>query len=244
MLTTRFMSLLEKRILLGHILKVSLWSSSVMRFSTTNPPPTQSSKDQLNMKWINKKNQKNLALQSHPLEIYVGNLSFDAKDQDIIDFFSKCGNPQIKETLLNKLGKKKSFVFIKFDNEKEVNEALALHGTIFMGRKLRINRADDAAKIEEKREEIINKNKQKQTNVIFVWNLPEKANEDDIMDVFTAVGAVDQVKIQGSPGKQDKRFAFVEFLNNEDAEKALAYNDFKLNGQKLKVDLAFSKNPF
>ncbi|MCL2924474.1 MAG: RNA-binding protein [Trichodesmium sp. MAG_R04] len=77
------------------------------------------------------------------MSVYVGNLSYDATEQELKDAFGKYGNvkrvqvPNDRET-----GRPRGFAFVEMDTEEEETAAInGLDGTELMGRNLKVNKA-------------------------------------------------------------------------------------------------------
>jgi RNA recognition motif-containing protein len=75
--------------------------------------------------------------------IYVGNLSFQASEEDIRDVFAEYGKvsrvslPTDRET-----GRKRGFAFVDMENDAEEDAAIAeLDGAEWLGRELKVNKA-------------------------------------------------------------------------------------------------------
>ena len=65
---------------------------------------------------------------------------------------------------------------------------------------------------------------------IYVGNLPYKADEETLREMFAKMGEVTSVKIITDPATgRSKGFGFVEMTSDEDADKAIA----SLNGTSL-----------
>ncbi len=63
---------------------------------------------------------------------------------------------------------------------------------------------------------------------LYVGNLPFSATEDQLNDTFSAVGAVDSVKIiTDKMTGRSKGFAFVEMANDDEAREAIRNLDQK-----------------
>ena len=75
---------------------------------------------------------------------------------------------------------------------------------------------------------------------IFVGNLDFNTSEQDLRQVFEAYGQVDRVSIMTDRDTGRSRgFGFVEMVNAEDGEKAIAaLNGSQLGGRKLNVNEA------
>jgi len=80
---------------------------------------------------------------------------------------------------------------------------------------------------------------------IYVGNLAQNVQEDDLNILFSNHGKVESVKIiQDMYTKVSKGFGFVEMLAKEEAQKALdVLNTFELKGRKLIVNEAKPKKP-
>ncbi|KAF2197338.1 hypothetical protein GQ43DRAFT_444337 [Delitschia confertaspora ATCC 74209] len=77
-----------------------------------------------------------------PYTAHLGNLSFDATEGDITDFFSGCEvtNVRIVEDKLEH--KPKGFGYVEFGSVDGLKKALELSGTSFQGRNIRVSVAD------------------------------------------------------------------------------------------------------
>jgi cold-inducible RNA-binding protein len=75
---------------------------------------------------------------------------------------------------------------------------------------------------------------------IFVGNLPYSATEDDLRDLFGPFGEVGQVRIMTDRDTGKARgFAFVEMVQDEDSEKAIAaLNGKDFGGRALTINEA------
>ena len=80
---------------------------------------------------------------------------------------------------------------------------------------------------------------------IYVGNLAQNVQEEDLNTLFSKHGKVESVKIiQDMYTKVSKGFGFIEMLEKEEAQKALdALNTFELKGNKLVVNEARPKKP-
>jgi len=75
-------------------------------------------------------------------------------------------------------------------------------------------------------------------NKLFVGNLPYESTEEELRELFSRFGAVQEVF-----APRQKGYAFVTFENDEDAAKALeGLKDYELKGRKLNIDYARAKS--
>ncbi|MGD1712353.1 RNA recognition motif domain-containing protein [Dapis sp. BLCC M172] len=77
------------------------------------------------------------------MSVYIGNLSYDATDEDIKTVFAEYGAvkrvqvPSDRET-----GRPRGFAFVEMETEEEEEAAIAaLDGAEWMGRNLKVNKA-------------------------------------------------------------------------------------------------------
>lgn len=77
------------------------------------------------------------------MKLYVGNLSYQCREQDLEELFSQFGNVSSVNIISDKFtGRSKGFAFIEFENDDEANRAIEeLHETEFMQRNIIVNEA-------------------------------------------------------------------------------------------------------
>jgi RNA recognition motif-containing protein len=75
------------------------------------------------------------------MDIYVGNLPYQADDQQLQDLFAQHGNVTSARVIVDKFtGQSKGFGFVEMPDNSEANAAIqALNEQDFMGRPLRVN---------------------------------------------------------------------------------------------------------
>ncbi|MGC1306724.1 MAG: RNA-binding protein [Phormidesmis sp.] len=77
------------------------------------------------------------------MSIYVGNLSFDATQDDINQVFTEYGSVKtVKVPTDRETGRVRGFAFVEMSSEAEEQAAIdALDGAEWMGRTLKVNKA-------------------------------------------------------------------------------------------------------
>lgn len=77
------------------------------------------------------------------MKIYIGNLSFQATEDDLMELFQTYGElGEVKIVLDQQTGKPRGFAFVQIDDDSAANAAIEeLNGKEFMGRKLVVNEA-------------------------------------------------------------------------------------------------------
>lgn len=78
---------------------------------------------------------------------------------------------------------------------------------------------------------------------LYVGNLPYSATEDQLTELFTKAGQVDNVRVMRDMATGRARgFAFVEMVSDDDAQKAITeFNEYKMDGRALVVNEARPK---
>jgi cold-inducible RNA-binding protein len=78
---------------------------------------------------------------------------------------------------------------------------------------------------------------------LYVGNLPYKTTDQDLQDLFSQAGAVDNVRVMRDMATGRARgFAFVEMVTDDDAQKAIdKFNQYQLEGRALVVNEARPK---
>ncbi len=77
------------------------------------------------------------------MTIYVGNLSFQAEREDLLDLFSQYGEVrQCSLPLDRETGRKRGFAFVELDSDASEKKAIDdLQNVEWMGRMIRVNKA-------------------------------------------------------------------------------------------------------
>lgn len=77
------------------------------------------------------------------MNIYVGNLSYGIKENDLKEIFEEYGETSSIRIIKDKMtGKSKGFAFVEMENDKEAKEAISnLNEAELQGRKLVVNEA-------------------------------------------------------------------------------------------------------
>ena len=76
------------------------------------------------------------------MKLYVGNLPYNISDDQLQAMFAKFGTPDSARVITDRdTGQSKGFGFVEFSNPEQAKAALALNGTEFGGRSLKVNEA-------------------------------------------------------------------------------------------------------
>lgn len=76
--------------------------------------------------------------------IYVGNLPFDASEEEVRELFEPSGTVQSVKLITDRAtGKPRGFGFVEMEPTEAETAIETLNGTIFKGRGIRVNRAKE-----------------------------------------------------------------------------------------------------
>ena len=79
-----------------------------------------------------------------PVRLFVGNLPYQATEEDLRTHFSQVGAPtQIVRPLDRETGRARGFAFVTMKNEADASNAIMqLNGAMYEGRAMRVNVAE------------------------------------------------------------------------------------------------------
>lgn len=77
-----------------------------------------------------------------PYTAHLGNLSYDAVQETVMDFFADCEVTNVRIIMDNIEQRPKGFAYAEFANVEGLKKALTLDGTSFEGRSIKIKIAD------------------------------------------------------------------------------------------------------
>ena len=167
--------------------------------------------------------------------LYVGNLPFDTKDEDLKTAFDKyeCTSAEMQR---RHDGRSKGFALVVVG---KADDAIAgLHDTEFQGRKM-IVRADKGPTVRERRP------KQRPpadadiqpSPTIYVGNLPFDVDSDKLATLFP--GAKTAV-VQMGRDKRSRGYGLVTYDGVEGAQKAIAEkHDMDVGGRKIRCRYSY-----
>ena len=152
-------------------------------------------------------------------KIFVENIPNASTDDEVREYFSRCGEI-VDFALLT--GHTSKYAFIGFGSESEFKDALKLNGDEFKGAALSIG----ARKPRE--------NRNNDANKIFVEEIPYESTDDEVREYFGSCG--DIVDFALLTGKTYK-YAFIGYGSECAFKDALKLNGKEFNGGALRVEV-------
>ena len=172
--------------------------------------------------------------------VFIKNLDTAIDNKALHDTFAAFGNILSCKVAQDEFGNAKGYGFVHYETGeaatqaiKHVNGMLLNEKKVFVGH--HIPRKDRESKFEEMKANFTN---------IYVKNIDPEATDDEFRDLFEKYGPISSASIAKDPETSKSRgFGFVNFVNHEDASKAVdELNDKDFKGQVLYVGRAQKKH--
>ena len=182
-------------------------------------------------------------------EVFIGSLNFQATEDDIKEFFKKCGKVTYVKLLRNPDGTSKGRGFVKFDTEEAINKAVLLNNQDMMGRQIKVeiprNQSDQQNGQPNNKTSFINRiqneNKGEESTNVIVRNLPFTFDENNLSQLFEGCGDIVRVRIIKGEDGNSRGFGFVDFSSVEFARVAINKSGEKVNGRPIHVDYSIPR---
>jgi len=175
--------------------------------------------------------------QGHTL--WLGDLSIDTTEQDIIDLFETCGKIEMICLKVNQL-RNGHFGHVKFYETEAVDKATELAGTLVKGVPLRMDYAEDkpiAAYRHGKSQMVPESVRPDDCRTVFVGGLPGDVGEDMVRALFEKCGDIREIRMDQSK-RSGAQFCHVEFVEGEAVDRAVRLSGDRVGNSKIRVDYA------
>ncbi|KAL9576008.1 MAG: hypothetical protein Q9212_007472 [Teloschistes hypoglaucus] len=176
--------------------------------------------------------------------IYIGNLFFDVKEQDLRDEFSKCGEIESIKLIMDNRGLSKGFGYVNFTSVEAASAAIRDYdNTPFSGRRLSVQyaspRTSPAAGGGVSRP--VNRANEP-TRTLFIGNMSFDMSDRELNQLFREVRNVVDVRVAiDRRTGQPRGFAHADFTDVDSAREAmLALSGKEVSGRRLRVDYSIS----
>jgi len=171
--------------------------------------------------------------------LWLGDLSMETKEQDVIDLFEPCGKIEMICLKVNQL-RNGHFGHVKFFETEAVDKATELAGTLLKGVPIRMDYAEDKpleAYRSGKDKGVPQTSRPMDCLTVWIGGLPDDANEDLIRSVFERCGHIREIRLDSSR-RSGARFCHVEFGDGGAVERAIKMSGESIAGSKMRVDFA------
>ncbi|XP_068222928.1 uncharacterized protein [Palaemon carinicauda] len=190
-----------------------------------------------------------------PSKMFVGGLSFSTNERALRDHFSAFG--KVKEAKINRDGKgaSKGFGFVIFTDSYMVEDAMDSGPHEIDGRRVDTGYASkrndkkpsrDASRNQRDRRRSPDRNGEKpkmsreDACKLYIGQITNSINEDDLERYFSAFGEIRKVEIKSSP-KSKSGYGFVTYEEPDMVDSAIESAPHEINGCSVEVGRAVSK---
>ncbi|CAF0786412.1 unnamed protein product [Didymodactylos carnosus] len=170
--------------------------------------------------------------------VFVSNLPYDVNEDQIQQALSSAG--KIKEVRLTKhwSGKSRGFGYVEFENEHSCRQALKLDRTLVNERPMFVSPCEtdkdkSLASSKFKYSTSLEKNK------LFITNLPFTITKEQLLEIFSKHGHVDDIRLVTFRSGKPKGLAYVDYDNEQSASHAILNVDgMTIEGHSIKVAIS------
>ena len=169
------------------------------------------------------------------LSVFVGNLSFETRWQDLKDHMRGAGNVDDAKILQHPDGRPKGCGIVAYQHPKDALRAVRqLNGSLLNRRPIIVRQDRQQA---PSRPDFPGIGSHQSTGAqLYVGNLAWKTSWQDLKDLFATVGVVDRAEVIVGVDGRPKGFGIVKFFNSNNADAAIKKLDgAELDGRKLQV---------
>eukprot|EP01080_Neovahlkampfia_damariscottae_P001320 gene1320-11403_t len=183
----------------------------------------------------------------NPLQrsIWVSNLSPNLTEEQLQEFFEYCGEIKEMKMELDPVTYHIKYL-IQFAEISQAKVASLLKGTELLGLPLQTciattqlepntleNLPNNAKQLIHLTDKLSEEHKKDISRTIFVYNLPKDVTTIQLVDLFCKAGPMCYIRV--TPDDQSSRHAFIEFLDEISAKKAILFSGLRLGNQNIFV---------
>jgi len=169
--------------------------------------------------------------------IFIKNLDKKIDHKSLFDTFQQFGNILSCKIELDETNESKGYGYIQFATQEAADKAIdKVNGKMLNGKKVFVG------SFVPRKERIAEAYNKKFTNV-FIKNLDEKVDDEELKKMFSAYGTIKSAVIMRDDQGKSKGFGFVNFEKPEEAEDAVTkLNDTEVDGKTVFVGRAQKKS--
>ncbi|POM58969.1 RNA binding protein [Phytophthora palmivora] len=173
--------------------------------------------------------------------VYVGNLSWNVKWQELKDHMKKAGTVVHADVLEEANGRSKGCGLVEYATQEEAAKAIAeLNNTELEGRLIfvREDREPEGGSISKFAKRAAAPRGNGEGRQLYVGNLPWETNWQQLKDLFRTVGDVERADIAEYPDGRSRGFGIIRYTNAADAWQAIErLNGLEIEGRLIEVRL-------
>lgn len=167
--------------------------------------------------------------------LYVTNFPPSMDDSGVRALFGKYGTLFDVRWPSKKFKSTRRFCYVQFTSPGAAEAALALHGTKMAGDLVLNVFISNPERRKERTDADANDRE------VYVAGLSKFVTKEDLERLFKTYGPLKEVRMTTDQNGHSKGFAFVEFVNEQDARMALSANNHELKRRRMAVTIADSR---
>ncbi|GAB2215279.1 hypothetical protein Drorol1_Dr00019662 [Drosera rotundifolia] len=177
--------------------------------------------------------------------LYVGNLPYSAKQEDVENLFKDVGEIEEIRFASDQDGRFKGFAHVEFATAEDAKKALEMQPLDLSGRTLRLDFAGERGSYtpHSKENNSIQKGGRAEEKSLFIRGFDKSLGEDEIRNAlqehFGSCGEITRVSIpKDYESGAVKGIAYMDFKDGDGFNSALELNGSELGGHELQVEQA------
>jgi polyadenylate-binding protein len=169
--------------------------------------------------------------------IFIKNLDKKIDHKALYDTFSQFGHILSCKIELDESNESKGYGYIQFQTQEAADRATdKVNGKMLNGKKVYVGAFVP-------RKERMAENSQKKFTNVFIKNLDEKVDDEELKRIFTPFGIIKSYVVMKDEQGKSKGFGFVNFETAEDAERAVqGLHEHEIEGKVVFVGRAQKKS--
>ncbi|KAL8855998.1 MAG: hypothetical protein Q9178_007368 [Gyalolechia marmorata] len=174
--------------------------------------------------------------------VYVGNLFFDVKEDDLRKKFEQCGTIEGVKLIMDNRGLSKGFGYVNFTSQEAADAAIeTFNEQPFEGRRLTVQYAAPRAPLVGRHVRNVS-GTMAPTRTLFIGNMSFEMSDRELNDLFREIRNVVDVRVAiDRRTGQPRGFAHADFTDLDSAKEAmLTLSGKEVCGRALRVDYSQS----
>ena len=171
--------------------------------------------------------------------VYVGNLAYEVRSQDLFDHFQKAGFGVLRADvmMIPHSNRSKGCGIVELSTQEDARNAITtLHNSELMGRMVFVREDREVGTGSQGATSVANK--PAPGTQLFVGNLSFSTTWQDLKDHFASVGVCEHAEVMKNSQGRSRGFGIVKMHSKEDADMAVQHlNGVELSGRPLEVRL-------
>ena len=198
------------------------------------------------------------------LRVYVGNITFKTKNQDLKDAFAEFGTILVAKIAIQSSGRRLGFGFVTFETKESAQNALSVNGKDLDGRAMKVELAKPAKKrvpavktpanttagaprtAAPRPARVPRAEREISDDVVYIGGLKDEVTEEEVSALLEGNGVQSVSLRKAYRGKERPRatFAFVFVDGAANQQKILdTFGEKEFQGETLQVSKAFKQLP-